>query len=165
MSKGNDQFKANTFLIKTDIYDYTKLHPCKPHRVGSRQKELTTAFCYFCAKPVPEVLEIKNGKKFARKVVFCNSACFGRYLAANRPIIRIPHNSPLDIACRAAERLAELRADVLFHPQEDTQCLIDEEIMFELHYIIEGREEVTKGDRYECLPNVRAAQPAARLRV
>ena len=131
---------------------------CKP-------KVSAPALCYFCNRRILEMPQIRNGKKLTRKVVFCNSVCFGRYLAANRPIIRIPVNSPLDIARRAAERLEELRADVLFHLQGDTKCLIDEEIMFELHYIIEGKEEVTKGERYECLPNVRAAQPAPRLRV
>jgi len=117
---------------------------------GSKPKELTSAFCYFCGKAFPEIKEIRNGRKFARKVAFCDSRCFGRYLAANRPIVKIPEGSSLDIAQRAAERLEEMKADVLFSPPDAVKSLVDEEIIYELTFIVEGKEIVTKGERYGC---------------
>jgi hypothetical protein len=126
-------------------------------------KELTTAFCYFCAKPVPEVPEIKNGKKFARKVVFCDARCFRSYLSANHPCIKIPPGSSLDIAQRASERLEEIKAEVLFSPPECDKSLVEEEVIYELTFIIEGKEHVTKGERYGYMRQLCAPQSSTRL--
>ena len=127
------------------------------------KKELTTAFCYFCAKPVPEVPEIKNGKKFARKVIFCDSRCFNSYLAANRPIIKIPDGSALDIAQRAMERLEDIKAEVLFNKPDSDFALVEEEVIYELTFIMEGREQVTKDERYAPMQQLCAPQRPARL--
>jgi hypothetical protein len=129
----------------------------------STYKNTALAQCYFCAKRVPELPELKNGRKFSRKVVFCNSRCFQSYLAANRPIIKIDQPAALDMARRASARLEELKADVLFGKPDAIPSLVSEEIIYELTFIVSGREEVTKGDRYECLPDMRAPQRPARL--
>ena len=121
------------------------------------------AKCYFCDKKVPALPELKNGKKFARKVVFCDSRCFNAYLAANRPIIKIPAGSCLDIAQRASERLEEIKAEVLFSPPECDKSLVEEEVIYELTFIIEGKEHVTKGERYGYMRQLCAPQSSTRL--
>jgi hypothetical protein len=124
----------------------------------------TFAKCYFCDKVFPELPEIKNGRKFARKVVFCDSRCYHAYLAANRPLVKFDQPAALDIARRATARLDELKADVLFSKPDADKSLVVEEIIYDLTFIVEGRESVTKGERYGYMLGVRSAQPAAGLR-
>lgn len=124
----------------------------------------TFAKCYYCDKYVPELPEIKNGKKFARKVVFCDSRCFGAYLSENRPMPKFDQPAALDIARRATARLDELKADVLFSKPDADKSLVVEEIIYDLTFIVEGRESVTKGERYGYMLGMCPARPAARLR-
>ena len=131
----------------------------------TKTKLVQPALCYFCARKIIEMPEIRNGKKLTRKVVFCNSVCFSRYLAANRPIVKIPEGSSLDIAQRALERLEEIKTEVLFAPPECVKSMVEEEVIYELTFIVNGKEEVTKGERYGYMRQLCAAQPAARLRV
>lgn len=119
--------------------------------------------CHFCAKKLADFARVNNGKKFARKIVFCNTRCFNSYLAANRPLIKIPAGSCLDIAQRAAERLEEIKAEVLFSPPECDKSLVEEEIIYELTFIVEGKEQVTKGERYGYMRQLCAPQRPARL--
>ena len=107
--------------------------------------------------------EIRNGKKLTRKVVFCNTVCFRHYLAANRPIVKIPDGSSLDIAQRASERLEEIKAEILFSPPECDKSMVEEEVIYELTFILEGKEQVTKGERYGYMRQLCAAQRPARL--
>jgi len=126
-------------------------------------KPNTFAKCYFCDKFVLGLPEIKNGKKFARKVVFCDSRCFQAYLAANRPLTKIVDGSALDIAQRALTRLEDIKAEILFDKPDSDRTMVEEEVIYELMFIINGKEEVTKGERYECLRQLCPAPPARRL--
>lgn len=129
----------------------------------TKTKLVQPALCYFCARKLVDIPEIRNGKKLVRKVVFCNSACFGRYLTANRPLVKIPDGSPLDIAQRASERLEEMKAEVLFSKPDCDLSLVEEEIIYELTFIVHGKEQVTKGERYEYMQQLCPAQRPARL--
>jgi len=119
--------------------------------------------CHFCAKRLPDIPRVINGKKFARKIVFCDMRCFNSYLALNRPLVKIPNGSSLDIAQRAAERLEEIKAEVLFSPPECDKSLVEEELIYELTFIIEGKEHVTKGERYGYMRQLCAPQSSTRL--
>jgi len=123
------------------------------------------SLCHFCAKPIPESPRVNNGKKFMRKIIFCDMRCFNSYLAANRPLIKIDNTVSKDIAQRATARLDDIKAEVLFSTPDCKKTLISEEIIYELTTIIEGTERVTKGERYECMSELRSAQRPARLRI
>lgn len=116
--------------------------------VSSKIKLTQPTLCHFCSKSIPEFPQIRNGKKFARKIMFCDSRCFNSYLSANRPFLKVVNMETCGIAQRALTRLEEMKSEILFDKPDSDKVLVGEEIIYELTFIVEGRETVTKGERY-----------------
>lgn len=104
------------------------------------------AHCYWCNHTFENLPERRNVKG-VRMVAFCNSDCFKKYLAVNfspKPFA-IPERKP--IIERLDTALVDLKAESLFLPDHSQQKIVDEEIIYFLTYIKEGREVVTRHER------------------
>ena len=106
----------------------------------------TFAHCYWCNQTFENIPEKRNTRG-ARVVAFCTSDCFKRYLAANfipKPYA-IPEKRP--VLERLDNVLTDLKTESLFLPDSSPMKIVDEEIIYFLTLIKEGREVVTRQER------------------
>jgi hypothetical protein len=101
--------------------------------------------CYFCDMVIPHA----DKRSWGGSIIFCSRKHFMAWLNFNRPqFVRVP--SPELIANRAQILLDELKDVNLRSSPQDPGAIIRESIIYELTFILEGHERVTKQER--CVP-------------
>ena len=93
-----------------------------------------------------------------RPIWFCNQQHFKCYLQSF-----LKQTSPEisdEITKRAQTRLSELKEENLNISPYSQQAILNEELIYELTFIIDGKESVTKNERYACPEEERRAPEA-----
>ena len=105
--------------------------------------------CCGCGAPIKD-LTVTVGSS-DRRVTFCSRQCFISYLNRHRPAIPQDLTALASIYTRARARLEELQTALYFHHPESTTVLVDEELISEISYILEGRTVVLKSIRQKSI--------------
>lgn len=113
----------------------------------------TFAHCYHCNKTFTEIPETRYARG-GRLVAFCSSKCFKAYILSNfipkcfSPVEKKPVVERLDSV------MTELKTDCLFLPDSSPQKIVNEEVIWFLTFIKEGREIVTRHERAAVMARV-----------
>lgn len=102
--------------------------------------------CHNCDSIIEHALTRKY--LHGRIIILCSQKCFVDYLNKNRPFVGADTMPAVMAFKRAAARLEKLKIDVLYTIPGSHHNHILEELIFELTYVIEGHESVTKDERY-----------------
>lgn len=114
-------------------------------------KHLVTMKCHGCEERF-EGMQIMSYSR-GRPIFFHNQACFVKYLQKNRPAIPADLQLPVEAYQRLQVRIQELKEEVLFNSPNSHRALVDEAIIYEFMFILDGKPSVTIQERLPQMEN------------
>jgi hypothetical protein len=88
-----------------------------------------------------------------RPIIFHNQQCLENYLKKNR--VNVPQDLQItvNIYQRLLSRVEELKTEILFNSPNSHQTLVDEAILFEFSFILDGKPTVSLQERTQKIPS------------